>query len=252
MAKKSQTTKATPVAPKTEEVKENPLFPSEPRNFRIGGAIRHKTDLSRYVKWPRYVQIQRQRKILQQRLKCPPNVTQFKHTHELLRLLKNYVPETAAEKKTRLVAAATARKEGKEVVATKKNTIKCGLKHVTKLVEKKQAKLVVIADDCDPLEVVVWLPMLCHKLAIPYCIVKGKALLGSLVHLKSASCIALTNVEAADEATLKSLQDSFTAKYGDDSNHRKWSGGVMGLKTQRKLEIRAAAVAAEKAKKDKY
>ncbi len=87
---------------------------------------------------------------------------------------------------------------------------------------------------------------------VPYCIVKGKALLGSLVHLKTATCLALVNVDASDEAALKSLQDSFMAKFNDNTESRKWSGGVMGLKTQRKLEIRAAAIAAEKAKKEKY
>lgn len=39
-------------------------------------------DLSRFVKWPRYVRIQRQRKILQQRLSVPPAVHQFASTLE--------------------------------------------------------------------------------------------------------------------------------------------------------------------------
>lgn len=74
--------------------------------------------------------------------------------HELLRLLKNYIPETHAEKKQRLAKIAADKAAGNEPApAAKKNVLKCGLKHVTKLVEKKQAKLVVIADDCDPLEV---------------------------------------------------------------------------------------------------
>lgn len=42
---------------------------------------------------------------------------------------------------------------------TKKiNVLKFGLNHVTTLVETKKAKLVLIAYDVDPIELVVWLP----------------------------------------------------------------------------------------------
>lgn len=52
--------------------------------------------------------------------------------------------------------------------------IKFGLKHVTTLIEEQKASLVVIAHDVNPIELVVWLPALCRKMGIPYCIVKGK------------------------------------------------------------------------------
>ncbi len=52
----------------------------------------------------------------------------------------------------------------------------------------------VIASDVDPIELVVWLPALCRKMDVPYCFVKGKALLGKLVHLKNAAALALTEV----------------------------------------------------------
>ena len=124
--------------------------------------------------------------------------------------------------------------------------VKFGLDNVTKLVEKKQAKLVLIADDVDPLELVMWLPALCHKMEVPYAIVSGKARLGALVHQKTATCVCLTGVNPEDEAALASLKESFTVKYAEN---KKWGGHIMGLKTQRKMEIRAAAIAAEKAKK---
>lgn len=50
---------------------------------------------------------------------------------------------------------------------------------VSSLLQNK-AQLVVIAHDVDPIELVVWLPHLCRKMEIPYCIVKGKARLGSV------------------------------------------------------------------------
>lgn len=46
---------------------------------------------------------------------------------------------------------------------------------------QNKAQLVVIAHDVDPVELVVWLPALCRKMEIPYCIVKGKARLGAVI-----------------------------------------------------------------------
>ena len=45
-----------------------------------GCHIQPKRDLTRFVKWPKYVQLQRQRRILYQRLKVPPSIHQFSHT----------------------------------------------------------------------------------------------------------------------------------------------------------------------------
>ena len=47
------------------------------------------------------------------------------------------------------------------------------------LIEQNKARLVITAHDVDPIESVVWLPTLCWKMEIPYCIVKGKARLGA-------------------------------------------------------------------------
>lgn len=46
--------------------------------------------------------------------------------------------------------------------------------------EQGKAQLVLIAHDVDPIELVVWLPALCRKMNVPYCIVKGKARLGQV------------------------------------------------------------------------
>ena len=53
------------------------LFVKQPRNYGIGRAIPPKRDLTRFVKWPRYIRIQRQRAILKRRLKVPPAINQF-------------------------------------------------------------------------------------------------------------------------------------------------------------------------------
>ena len=56
------------------------LFKKNPRNFRLGGNIQPKRNLTRFVKWPKYVRIQRQKRILMQRLKVPPALAQFNNT----------------------------------------------------------------------------------------------------------------------------------------------------------------------------
>jgi hypothetical protein len=66
--------KAAPAAAKAG----SHLYPSTPKNLRIGGDVRPKRDLSRFVKWPRYVRVQRQKRILFERLKVPPAINQFR------------------------------------------------------------------------------------------------------------------------------------------------------------------------------
>ena len=134
-------------------------------------------------------------------------------------MLLKYRPEDQAAKKERLLKRAQAENEGKTVEAKKPIVVKYGLNHVTYLIEQvgvsasiflyftslndsrqlslvmllhciiqigasfflqNKAQLVVIAHDVDPIELVVWLPALCRKMEVPYCIVKGKARLGSV------------------------------------------------------------------------
>lgn len=45
-----------------------------------------------------------------------------------------------------------------------------------------------------PLQLVVFLPALCRKMGVPYCIVKGKARLGRLVHRKTCTSVAFTQI----------------------------------------------------------
>ena len=179
--------------------KKNPLIEKRPRNFGIGQDIQPRRNLSRMVKWPEYVRLQRQRKILHLRLKVPPAIAQFSNTldrntaAQLFKLLNKYKPETKVEKKERLLKEATAIKEGKkkEDVSKKPYAAKYGLNHVVGLVENKKAGLVIIPNDVEPIELVVFLPALCRKMGVPYAIVKGKARLGVVVHQKVCHSILL-------------------------------------------------------------
>ena len=82
--------------------------------------------------------------------------------------------------------------------------VKYGINHIAKLCEEKKAQLVVIAHDVDPIELVIWLPAVCRKLDIPYCIVKSKSRLGALVHKKTATALALTSVRSEDRHEVRS------------------------------------------------
>ena len=216
----------------------NPLIEKRPRNFGIGQAVQPKRNLSRFVKWPGYVRLQRQKKVLNLRLKVPPSLTQFqtvldKNTAaQAFKLLNNYRPETAAEKKERLTKEAAAIAEGKkkEDVSEKPYVVKYGLNHVVSLIENKKPQLVLIANDVDPIELVVFIPALCRKLGIPYAIIKGKARLGTLVHQKTAAVVALTDVKAADKPALSNLISTIEANFGEKNEEarRKWGGGKIG------------------------
>merc|ERR1712127_1033135 len=169
---------------------------------------------------------------LYQRLKVPPSVNQFTKTLSkneamtVFQLLNKYRPETPAAKKQRVKEAAAAAASGGSAPDRAANQVKYGLKHVTTLVEEKKAQLVLIANDVDPIELVMWLPALCRKMEVPFMIVKDKARLGALVHQKTAAVVALTGVNKADANQLDLLKNLATEKYNDNKQILKqWGGG---------------------------
>uniref|UniRef100_A0A0B6YA84 60S ribosomal protein L7a n=1 Tax=Arion vulgaris TaxID=1028688 RepID=A0A0B6YA84_9EUPU len=191
----------------------NPLFERRPRNFRIGGDILHETDLTHFVKWPKYIRIQRQKAVLAKRLKIPPSINQFRQTLDknnattLFKLFTKYSPESAAAKKERLAKEAEAKKDGKKVEqARRPNAVIYGIKDVTRAIESKKASFVAIAFDVDPIEIALFLPALCRKFDVPYVIVKDKSRLGTVVGKKTTSTVAFTKVNPEDQAQLASLQ----------------------------------------------
>jgi large subunit ribosomal protein L7Ae len=160
--------------------------------------------------------------------------------------LSSYRPETRKAKTARLTAAASKEKDGKKADPKEKpKTLKFGLNHITQLVENKEAKLVVIAHDVDPIELVVWLPTLCRKMDVPFCIVKGKARLGHLVHKKTCSVVALTEVNNEHKQKLQLLQDTFRAQYHDPA---RTGDGVLGFKAQQRQK-KIAKILANDAKR---
>ncbi|MED6212040.1 60S ribosomal protein L7a-1 [Stylosanthes scabra] len=221
-----------PASKKKPEKVTNPLFEKRPKQFRIGGALPPKRDLTRFVKWPKTT--------LDKNLAT-----------NLFKILLKYRPEDKAEKEERLLKRAQAETEGKTVEAKKPIVVKYGLNHVTYLIEQNKAQLVVIAHDVDPIELVVWLLALCRKMEIPYCIVKGKARLGSIVHKKTASVLCLTSVKNEDKLEFSRVVEAIKANFNDkfDEYRKKWGGGVMGSKSQAKTKAKERLLAKEAAQR---
>ena len=204
------------------------------------------------VKWPEYVLVQRKKKILNLRLKVPPAIAQFQNVldrntaAQAFKLLNKYRPESKAEKKERLLKEATAIKEGKkkEDVSKKPFSAKYGLNHVVGLIENKKAALVLIPNDVDPIELVIFLPALCRKMGVPYAIIKGKARLGTVVYKKTAAVIALTEVRSEDKSDLSKLTQAIKEGYSDkyEEAKRHWGGGVMGAKANARTEKKRKAL----------
>jgi len=204
------------------------------------------------VKWPEYVRLQRQKKILNLRLKVPPAIAQFQNVldrntaAQAFKLLSKYKPESKVEKKERLLKEATAVSEGKkkEDVSKKPYAVKYGLNHVVALIEAKKPALVLIPNDVDPIELVIFVPALCRKMGVPYAIIKGKARLGTLVHKKTAAVVAITEVRSEDKNELSKLisavKEGYTEKFEEQKRH--WGGGIMGAKANARQEKKRKAI----------
>ena len=237
----------------------NPLLEKKANNFGVGQGIRRGVDLERYVRWPKYIRLQRQKRLLLTRTRVPPTINQFVHTldknaaSQVFRLLDKHRPETKQQKKERLLAVAKATAEGKAPEPGKKpNTVKYGINHVTTLIEQKKASLVVIAHDVDPIELVIWLPTLCRKKDVPYCIVKSKARLGKVVHKKTATCLAFTTVNNEDKNELATIAKLAKETFNDnESIRRRWGGLKFGVKARHVQAVRARKLKHEELKRAK-
>ncbi|MGC8558783.1 MAG: 50S ribosomal protein L7Ae [Nitrososphaeria archaeon] len=108
----------------------------------------------------------------------------------------NYVKfDTPAElSQAALEAVKQAKESGK---------IRKGTNEATKAIERGEAKLVVIAEDVDPPEVVAHIPMICIERKIPYIYVKAKNDLGSAAGLQ----VGTATVAIVDAGQGKSIVD---------------------------------------------
>ncbi|KAG0006968.1 60S ribosomal protein L8B [Modicella reniformis] len=187
-----------------------------------------------------YARLIHQRALLATQQKSTLLCNQLKHPldkelrKQLIKFANKYRPETSAQKKERLIAAANAVAPVAEAPAhAKKNgaieteelyILKFGINHVAALVEAKKTKLVIIADDVEPLETVAWLSSTCRKRGVPFAIINGKDRLGTLVNKKNAAAIAFTNIRTEHNEQFASLIADIKADHLEKEADRKRSG----------------------------
>ena len=108
--------------------------------------------------------------------------------------VKFEIPKELAERQLSLL----------EAVRKKKGKIRIGVNEVTKAIERGQAKLVLIAQDVSPAELVMHLPMLCEEKNIAYTYVPTRKDLGGKVGIE----VGTAAVAVTDEGEMKKeLQD---------------------------------------------
>ena len=115
-------------------------------------------------------------------------------------MAKSYIKfETPKEIQSKALEAIT--------VACDTGKIRKGANETTKAIEGGTAALVVIAEDVDPEEVVMHIPMICGEKGIPYCYVPTKKELGAAAGLSVPS--AAIAIEKAGNAAeiVKSIAD---------------------------------------------
>ncbi|MHA2357583.1 MAG: 50S ribosomal protein L7Ae [Candidatus Heimdallarchaeaceae archaeon] len=94
--------------------------------------------------------------------------------------------------------------------ASKTGKIRKGTNEVTKVIERQKALLVYIAEDVNPPEIVMHLPLLCEENKVPYTFVKTKDDLGIAAGLKVGSAsVAIVDAGEAKQA-LKGLNSKLS------------------------------------------
>ena len=89
--------------------------------------------------------------------------------------------------------------------------VRKGTNETTKAVERGIAKLVIIAEDVDPPEVVMHLPLLCEEKKVPYLYVPSKKRLGEAAGIEvSAAAVAIV-----EEGEARELLEELAKAYQD-------------------------------------
>mmetsp|Transcript_15563 Transcript_15563/g.29960 ORF Transcript_15563/g.29960 Transcript_15563/m.29960 type:complete len:81 (+) Transcript_15563:653-895(+) len=72
---------------------------------------------------------------------------------------------------------------------------------------------------------------------VPFCIIKGKARLGSVVHKKNATALAFTQINNEDKREFDKIVESVRPMY-NEATRISWGGGIMGAKSTAMMKKR--------------
>ncbi len=93
----------------------------------------------------------------------------------------------------------------------KKGKVRIGVNEVTKAIERGTAKLVLVAQDVSPVEIVMHLPLICKEKNIPFSYVKTKSELGK----KAGIAVGTSTVAVTDEGDAKKELAEITKKLAE-------------------------------------
>ena len=101
--------------------------------------------------------------------------------------------------------------------AKESGKLRIGANEVTKAVERAQAKLVVVAADVSPAEIVAHFPGLCKEMKIIFVKVGTKAELGSAVGIKTTTAIAVIDAGSAKKELDALVKDNAEEKVATEA-----------------------------------
>ncbi|CAL5970515.1 Ribosomal_protein L7Ae [Hexamita inflata] len=88
--------------------------------------------------------------------------------------------------------------------ATTLDAVTCGANQVTKQLNHGKATLVVLAADCDPLEIILHLVLVCEDKGVPYVFVPSQQVIGNLAQLsKSVAAMCFSKHDAIQHELLE-------------------------------------------------
>jgi large subunit ribosomal protein L7Ae len=93
-------------------------------------------------------------------------------------------------------------------MARESGKISKGVNEVTRSIEKEEAKLVVVANDVTPKEIIMHIPLLCKEKNIPYSEVSSKKELGAACGLALGTAAASVVVEGNSKKLISEIQKS--------------------------------------------
>jgi len=92
-----------------------------------------------------------------------------------------------------------------------KGKVKVGVNEVTKAIERGVAKLVLVAQDTSPLEIVMHLPLLCKEKSIAFSVVKTRKSLGE----KAGIGVSTAALAVIDEGEAKKELQELVKRLGE-------------------------------------
>ncbi len=93
-----------------------------------------------------------------------------------------------------------------DIANTRDSKIRKGMNEVTKSIERGNARIVVMAEDVTPPEILYHVPLLCEEKNIPYAYLSTKKNLGNCVKINvGSSAIAVDNAGTGNEKLLEEI-----------------------------------------------